>query len=700
MNVLRGYGTRRLREYNDCNLPRGEDGGRFGANDDPRCAGGYAERSKKKGKDEGVEKDFDWHAATRQRAIHGAELGDEAVLGDPSTQLKDTGGMAAIHEAMDATTAGAAKRKIANELGDRWAARLAADDSLDAEAFDKWYEENKNAIQEHASSTGMLSGSDEVDGYTNAEDVPGYGAPNPEDAQSDYESYEEEQRQAADDAAYQYARDEFGGHWKDGQEIASTAIATGMLLHAEHAQGVFDKTAHPTLPLGDGEEFKPVGGVLTPTLLAEILTRNKLFTADEFDDALENQNNPSREVDVEETLKAIFDPAEEGADYIAAREELMQYAPHPAATAAALQGKAPGSDYQEEIDAGIQEFWTGVDSKYFDGADSIVDDGDAWDRYWDKNSDSVYDGTDYSDTKSFDSWYEDKYDIAPSDWEDTMSKISALENSANGNDDDEDLDSDDSPNEDTKRQRWAANWLVGQWASTSGDGSPVPVALQVAAEREFNLGKTFSGQFTYRGDGDLKRSVEQTMEKHGPVLQHFLRAMHDNTQEWLNENVSGDYVTLYRGFEVSRGGRQEPGMSSVDDAGGSIVGIRMQPMSSFSTRFNTSYDSFGTDFMIARVPKSQIIGSALTGYGCLSEFEVVVLGGQNSATVKSFFVNKANWATKNYTGKNTGTEKDRVGPSGDKREGVILRQAQERMDSFLRAQGRQQPALPISGERT
>jgi hypothetical protein len=32
--------ARRLREYNDCNLPPGEDGGRFGANSDPRCGGG------------------------------------------------------------------------------------------------------------------------------------------------------------------------------------------------------------------------------------------------------------------------------------------------------------------------------------------------------------------------------------------------------------------------------------------------------------------------------------------------------------------------------------------------------------------------------------------------------------------------------------------------------------------------------------
>lgn len=37
---------RPLREYNDCNLPKGADGGQFGRNDDPRCAGGAGDEDR------------------------------------------------------------------------------------------------------------------------------------------------------------------------------------------------------------------------------------------------------------------------------------------------------------------------------------------------------------------------------------------------------------------------------------------------------------------------------------------------------------------------------------------------------------------------------------------------------------------------------------------------------------------------------
>ena len=117
------------------------------------------------------------------------------------------------------------------------------------------------------------------------------------------------------------------------------------------------------------------------------------------------------------------------------------------------------------------------------------------------------------------------------------------------------------------------------------------------------------------------------------VQRRVLRAQYDNTQKFLREQGIGpdDVVTLYRG---SRWNREV----TKDWKEGGKVAFHDNTLASWSLsqdvarRFVRSGKE-GKDGVLLRVnvPARMIFSTALTGIGCLTEGEIVVLGGRGTA---------------------------------------------------------------------
>lgn len=159
------------------------------------------------------------------------------------------------------------------------------------------------------------------------------------------------------------------------------------------------------------------------------------------------------------------------------------------------------------------------------------------------------------------------------------------------------------------------NLRLRQWAETSNDTSAKSLAMQEAAQQEFGskLSPWQKNQWECSGAGKLTSAEEMMMNR------RFLRAMHEETQEHLRSlGVPADgFVTLYRGAKLqSKGNREE------------MVAYEGNAIESWSTDRNVAASFAGNRQVIeANIPASRIISTATTGFGCLGESEVVVLGG-------------------------------------------------------------------------
>lgn len=186
----------------------------------------------------------------------------------------------------------------------------------------------------------------------------------------------------------------------------------------------------------------------------------------------------------------------------------------------------------------------------------------------------------------------------------------------------------------------AVDTLINSWAITSCDGNPLAIKLQEAAVKEFGLQdyeNTWQGRAIY--DNSNVVDFLGKLDQNQPGLRAFLRAMYDNTQEYFSKKGITE-VTLYRGFTYNKAGLQDPTGSpaklpDTSQSGWSNVvsaEAKLQPMSSFSTSADVAAgftgDSGGEAVTIKldKVPAEDIIGTALTGFGCLNEQEMVVLG--------------------------------------------------------------------------
>lgn len=178
------------------------------------------------------------------------------------------------------------------------------------------------------------------------------------------------------------------------------------------------------------------------------------------------------------------------------------------------------------------------------------------------------------------------------------------------------------------------DWIrerISKWAGTSGDHDADAVAMQIAVREEFGLANADMSHFS----ASTVREAQGVYQNSGQAYREFVRAMHDNTQEYFTHH-GVTHLTLVRGARYST--PQHDGWGYV----------KLQPASSFSTDVKTSMD-FGNTMHVVRIPVNQLLGSARTGFGCLSEHEFVVLGGElrawnsNLSTINKFGGGGSTW---------------------------------------------------------
>lgn len=195
----------------------------------------------------------------------------------------------------------------------------------------------------------------------------------------------------------------------------------------------------------------------------------------------------------------------------------------------------------------------------------------------------------------------------------------------------------------------AAAQLQDLWATTSADTDKWAQAVQQLAAEKFGLKDTFDPMPTTVTHGvaqgdyqpirpnasavEFKRSTQDVVERHKDVINGFLQATYDNTQERLKA-AGVESMMLYRGMggeelDIGEEPRNEKGTAYVEKQV-----MKLQPLSSFSTSFADAWDFASSNsqknavVMAVHVPREKIFSTALSGPGCANEHEVVLLGGK------------------------------------------------------------------------
>ncbi|WP_406205232.1 hypothetical protein OH807_30480 [Kitasatospora sp. NBC_01560] len=171
----------------------------------------------------------------------------------------------------------------------------------------------------------------------------------------------------------------------------------------------------------------------------------------------------------------------------------------------------------------------------------------------------------------------------------------------------------------------AVSYLVAGWASTANDHDPNALALQETARRRFNLVDTMAWD---HGDPDLDAETDRVLAERGSILDAFLTAMWEASQEHFAE-LGIDHLTVHRGFT---GGYDDSHVREINGSG-TVTDIPLRPVSSFSIdediaeEFATRGGDVPGYVMSGDVPVSRILAVPSTGIGCLEETEIVVLAG-------------------------------------------------------------------------
>jgi hypothetical protein len=183
-----------------------------------------------------------------------------------------------------------------------------------------------------------------------------------------------------------------------------------------------------------------------------------------------------------------------------------------------------------------------------------------------------------------------------------------------------------------------ASTLVRSWAQ--GSQSPYAVAQQLATKDEFGLHDsplTTSGSRLAKGQ-DLYAT-------HPEAFRGFARAQYDATQDYFAKNGI-ETVTLYRGMSFKSEASAPAGIHWGSGRAEGETDVGLHPLSSFSFSSGIAGIMFTGAFsgggnyaltMSADVPVGRILSTAMTGFGCKSEAEMVVLGGISHVHYHAYF---------------------------------------------------------------
>lgn len=109
--------------------------------------------------------------------------------------------------------------------------------------------------------------------------------------------------------------------------------------------------------------------------------------------------------------------------------------------------------------------------------------------------------------------------------------------------------------------------------------------------------------------GSEKLTSDATMRK-------VLRAMYNRTQRLLTE-AGVSHINVHRGTD---------GIPVPKHSGGIVTAYQGNASESFSLNKGTTR-TFGDTLVSVKAPRSRVLSCFLTGFGCMSEMEVVILGG-------------------------------------------------------------------------
>ncbi len=207
--------------------------------------------------------------------------------------------------------------------------------------------------------------------------------------------------------------------------------------------------------------------------------------------------------------------------------------------------------------------------------------------------------------------------------------------------------------------------FIKSWATTANDSNPLAMLLQNAARNVFNRSDAVgwdlssregrqispnSPDVTAAGRDKIKQDIAtnrglvyDSAPKSSPetqkFLEQFLQSMHKSTQEYY-KSKGITHIPLFRGMTIKPGEQSLPPSAKGPDRPFTAA-IESRPLSSWSTSLPTAMDFTGRtgseDFekdsyvLFSYFPVEEILANPLTGFGCLSEDECVVLGGTGKA---------------------------------------------------------------------
>jgi len=179
----------------------------------------------------------------------------------------------------------------------------------------------------------------------------------------------------------------------------------------------------------------------------------------------------------------------------------------------------------------------------------------------------------------------------------------------------------DRSDKETALREWLVSGMVSSWATSSNDSRETSLAMQERATELFGIENY--------ADWDVADStsdkVDELIGEHGLVIDSFLQAQYDSTQEFLKSSGIEE-LSLTRGTTLT---------SSWTDNSitvGKEQDVVMRPLSSWAYDEEVSAQ-FGSHTLTSTFPAERVFSLAVTGVGCLGEREVVVLGGTIKADV-------------------------------------------------------------------
>lgn len=175
---------------------------------------------------------------------------------------------------------------------------------------------------------------------------------------------------------------------------------------------------------------------------------------------------------------------------------------------------------------------------------------------------------------------------------------------------------------------------VQTWASNSGDSNTESILMQLAAKEQFGL--TGDPWVAFRSGGSSRAAIEDMYRDQGGWYRAVAQAMYENTQaEFRAAGITE--ISVVRGMSF---GHPPPTWATV--AGASRP--ELMPINSWSTdvgiakRFASGAAGNGSGshkiLLEATIPVELVIGSARTGFGCLSEWEFVVMDHDGYANIR------------------------------------------------------------------